>query len=302
MTRFRVVHRTEYRYGLSMADGFTRAFLLPRSTPTQQVTRAELLVRPEPDELEETIDVFGNRVVQFAVHRAHDALEVETISEVDVHPQPHAAAGAGDVDGRPWEEVVAAAAAARHDLALEVGPFCATSPLLFPAVGAPVSGLSQLTSQAFTPGRGIVRAVQELCHTIFTTFQFDPGFTDVTTPVATVLAARRGVCQDFAHVAVASLRSLGLAARYVSGYIETEPFPGQPKLVGADASHAWCSVWVPTLGWLDFDPTNDEFPPQHHVTVGWGRDYSDVPPVRGVVIGPSTAQQLMVSVDVTRLD
>jgi transglutaminase-like putative cysteine protease len=149
--------------------------------------------------------------------------------------------------------------------------------------------------------RPIVDAVRELCTTIYEQFTFDPGFTDIATPIADVLAARRGVCQDFAHVAVAALRSKGLAARYVSGYIETSPPPGQPKLVGADASHAWCSVWVPQIGWLDLDPTNDQLPPRRHVTVGWGRDYRDVAPVRGVVIGPSTEQTLDVSVDVTRI-
>jgi len=123
----------------------------------------------------------------------------------------------------------------------------------------------------------------------------------VSTPLATVVEARRGVCQDFAHLAVTGLRMLGLAARYVSGYIETDPPPGSPKLVGADASHAWCSVWVPSLGWVDFDPTNDRLPTHRHVTVAWGRDYADVPPVRGVVIGPAASQELSVSVDVVRI-
>ena len=131
---------------------------------------------------------------------------------------------------------------------------------------------------------------------------FDPGFTDVSTPIEQVLAARRGVCQDFAHLAIGCLRSLGLAARYVSGYLETRPPPGQPKLVGADASHAWCAVYSPGAGWLAFDPTNDQVPPHDHVTVAWGRDYADVAPVRGVVFGPATVQELAVAVDVERLD
>jgi transglutaminase-like putative cysteine protease len=137
-----------------------------------------------------------------------------------------------------------------------------------------------------------------LCHRIFTEFSFDSGFSDVTTPLDAVLQARRGVCQDFAHVACAALRSIGLPARYVSGYIETAPPPGEPKLVGVDASHAWCAVWAGECGWIDFDPTNDQMPPQRHVTVGWGRDYDDVAPVRGVVIGPGGGQTLSVSVDV----
>ena len=128
-----------------------------------------------------------------------------------------------------------------------------------------------------------------------------PSFSDISTPVDAVIAARRGVCQDFAHLSIACLRSVGLAARYVSGYIETGRPPGEEQLTGADVSHAWCSVWSPELGWLDLDPTNDQFPPTRHVTVGWGRDYFDVAPVRGVVIGPSAEQTLNVAVDVRRL-
>jgi transglutaminase-like putative cysteine protease len=123
----------------------------------------------------------------------------------------------------------------------------------------------------------------------------------VSSPLDVVLAQRRGVCQDFAHVAVGALRAIGLAARYVSGYIETDPPPGEPKTIGADASHAWCSIWVPDHGWLDFDPTNGIVAPDRHVTIGWGRDYADVAPVRGVVVGPASTQSLSVSVDVARM-
>ena len=153
----------------------------------------------------------------------------------------------------------------------------------------------------FLPGRPIVDAVEALCLQIFEQFEFDPHFSNVATPLDAVLSARRGVCQDFAHLAIGCLRSLGLAARYVSGYIETEPPPGEQRMVGADASHAWCSVWTPKAGWVDFDPTNGHLPGNQHVTVAWGRDYADVTPVRGVMIGPATTQDLYVSVDVARL-
>ncbi|MEI7546976.1 MAG: transglutaminase family protein [Actinomycetota bacterium] len=152
-----------------------------------------------------------------------------------------------------------------------------------------------------TPGAGVVEAVRALSHRIFDDFVFEPSLADVSTPLAEVLAHRRGVYQDFAHTAVAAVRSDGVPARYVSGYIETIPLPGQPRLVGFDASPAWCSVWAGDLGWLDFDPTNDQMPPQRHLTVGWGRDYDDVAPVRGVVIGPACSQSLTVSVDVTEI-
>ncbi|MFZ4719654.1 MAG: transglutaminase-like domain-containing protein, partial [Ilumatobacteraceae bacterium] len=201
---------------------------------------------------------------------------------------------AGHTDTVPWEQVVERARTARGDLALEVGPYLAVT-----GSTPSLPQLRELTDAEFTPGRPVADAASGLCHHIFSAFVFDAGFSEVTTPLADVMAARRGVCQDFAHVACAALRSIGLPARYVSGYIETLPPPGEPKLVGADASHAWCAVWAGDHGWLEFDPTNDQMPPQRHVVVGWGRDYCDVAPVRGVVIGPNGSQTLTVSVDVT---
>lgn len=281
MRSFRVVHRTDYHYGLPMADGFTVVRLQPRATDTQTVVHAHVDVTPAPDEWHESTDAFGNRVVHFAVHHPHQALSV--VSTIDVELRSPAAP-THDV---PWRSV-AAAAPGLADIAAYLAPTAQTPRL---------AALAALTDM-FTPDAGIVSAVHSLCRRIFTEFVFDPTFTDVTTPLADVLAHRRGVCQDFAHTAVAALRSVGVPARYVSGYIETEPPPGMPRLVGVDASHAWCSVWAGELGWLDFDPTNDQMPPRRHVTVGWGRDYDDVAPVRGVVIGPGSSQSLTVSVDV----
>jgi transglutaminase-like putative cysteine protease len=291
MARFRVVHRTVYEYGTPMADGFTTAHLRPRATPWQSVESAVLAVEPEPDELVEASDVFGNSVTRFAVHRPHSSLVIESTVVIDIGLQPVPSESA------PWESVAAAAAAATGDLALDVGPYLAHT-----ASTPPLESLRELTGPEFTPGRQVVEAVSGLCRRIFLNFQFDPSFSDVSTPLDAVLAARRGVCQDFAHVAAAALRSMGLPARYVSGYIETAPPPGEPKLVGVDASHAWCSVWAGDLGWLDFDPTNNQMPPMRHPVVGWGRDYDDVAPVRGVVIGPPGSQSLTVSVDVAALD
>jgi transglutaminase-like putative cysteine protease len=165
----------------------------------------------------------------------------------------------------------------------------------------PSADLARFASWSFLPGRAFHEAVIDLSHRIFVEFAFDPSFSDVSTPLADVLTYRRGVCQDFAHLAIGTIRSLGLPARYVSGYIENEPPPGQPKLVGADASHAWCSVYIPGWGWLDVDPTNDKAPPMTHVTVGWGRDYADVAPVRGVVFGSPATQELSVAVEVARV-
>lgn len=290
MRTFRVTHRTEYVYGTAMADGFTVARLLPRNTPLQTVRSAEIDVIPVADEWEESLDPFGNRVVHLAVHHPHSALTVTSNLEVGLET------GELPEGDTPWEGVAAAAAGARGEVAAEVGPFLAHT-WQTPALAL----LRDLTGDVFTSGRGIVAAVQHLCHRIFNEFHFDTTFSDISTPLHSVLAERRGVCQDFAHVSCAALRSVGLPARYVSGYIETYPPPGQPKLVGVDASHAWCSVWAGDFGWIDFDPTNNQMPPLRHVTVGWGRDYDDVAPVRGVMIGPPSWQTLTVSVDVAEI-
>lgn len=288
---FSVVHRTEYRYSAEMSDGYTVAHLLPRETAGQRVLSAELHVTPDVDEYDEHLDAFGNRVVRIGVHHPHAHLGVTarcTVATAASAPVPPG--------GRSWEDVAAAVASARGDGALDVGPFAAST-----RVTTAMPGVRELAAAAFTPGRPFVDGVRDLCASIHREFVFDPSFSDVTTPLDAVLSARRGVCQDFAHLALACLRSVGLAGRYVSGYIETLPPPGEEKLVGADASHAWCSAWSPDTGWLDFDPTNDQLPPERHVTLGWGRDYHDIAPVRGVVIGPSTTQQLVVGVDVARV-
>lgn len=292
--RYRVTHRTTYEYSRSMTDGYTLAYVLPRPTPYQVVERAEVAVAPEPDERFEHVDMFGNRVLQIGIHHNHDELTLTAESLVTVE--------LGDVpsEGPPWEEVVVRVHELRGGDALAVRPFAGSSPYV--ALDLHREGLRALADVVLRPGRPIVAAARALCHLIWETFDYDPAFTDVSTPLSDVLEARRGVCQDYAHLAAGALRSRGLAARYVSGYIETDPPPGRPRLVGADASHAWCSVWVPDAGWVDFDPTNDRLPTHRHITVAWGRDYGDVAPVRGVVIGPSAAQSLSVGVDVRRLD
>lgn len=293
-TRYHVSHRTTYEYSSPMTDGYTVAYVLPRPTPHQMVERATVAIEPEPDERVEHIDAFGNRVLQLGVHHQHSSLTVHAVSDVVVEPMTI------EGDGPAWESVATAVTTCRGGEALAVRPFAGGLPMVTEAGDR--ESLGALASSAFTPRRPIVDAARAFCHEIFSTFEYDPSFTDVSTPLSTVLAARRGVCQDFAHLAVSGLRALGLAARYVSGYIETQPRPGAARLVGADASHAWCSLWVPEIGWIDFDPTNDRLPTHRHITVAWGRDYGDVAPVRGVVIGPQAVQDLTVAVDVARPD
>ena len=290
--RYRVTHRTAYSYGAEMTDGYSVATLVARATPNQRVLSRAVRADPEPDEHEERTDQFGNPIVQFGVHRPHRDLVVEAVTVVDLDPPTT------PVDDTPWETVVTILDGMLGTDALDIRPFRAVSPFtVLGSGGGDDISLTALARDAFTPGVGIVDGARWLCAAIHDGFEFDPTFSEVSTPLADVLAARRGVCQDFAHLAIAVFRSLGLAARYVSGYIETEPPPGQPRLVGADASHAWCSVWTPLAGWVDLDPTNGHLPVERHVTVGWGRDYADVTPLRGVVIGPAAEQWLSVSVD-----
>ncbi|MEM9515099.1 MAG: transglutaminase family protein [Actinomycetota bacterium] len=293
MRRYRVVHRTEYHYGATMVDGYSVAHLLPRGTPSQEVRASAVISDPVGDEIDESTDAFGNRVLQLGIHQPHERLAVVGQSEVEVRRQ--------ELPRRPtaWERVGAQIDGMRGALVGDVLPFTASS--RFVTVNEHRALLAGLADEAFLPNRPIVEACAALSTSIFERFVFDPSFTEVSTPLDDVIASGRGVCQDFAHLAVGAVRSLGLAARYVSGYIETDPPPGEPKVFGADASHAWCSVWIPDHGWLDIDPTNGIIAPDRHVTVGWGRDYADVAPVRGVVIGPSSTQQLTVSVDVSRV-
>jgi transglutaminase-like putative cysteine protease len=288
---YRVVHRTTYEYEGEVVDGYTVANLLPRHSARQRVELSSLVAEPEPDEYDEHDDVFGNRVVQLGLHHPHDRFQVTAISDVEVVPD--------DVpsDSMPWDDVVVAARQPSEATSLVVVPFLAITPLVDRAGAA----IDEFFDEQFVPGRPIVDVARAVCSGIYRGFEFDPAATDVSTPLADVVSSRRGVCQDFAHLAIAAFRRRGLPARYVSGYIETEPPPGEPKSIGADASHAWCSLWVPDHGWVDLDPTNDQVPTTRHVTVAWGRDYADIAPVRGVVIGPATGQRLDVSVDVTRL-
>jgi len=288
--RYRVSHTTEYRYSAQVINGHTVAHLRPRQTPTQSVVSSEVTTSPPADHADEYLDAFGNHVSYRAVEQVHDQLVVTGVYEVDLTTPEQL------LWSPPWEElrgIVATDGSANGLLAR----MCSIQSTFV----TPSADLARFASWSFLPGRAFHDAVIDLSHRIYTEFVFDPGFTDVSTPLTDVLTHRRGVCQDFAHLAIGSIRSLGLPARYVSGYIENEPPPGHVKLVGADASHAWCSVYIPGWGWLDVDPTNDQAPPMSHVTVGWGRDYADVAPVRGVVFGSPATQDLSVAVEVSRL-
>jgi transglutaminase-like putative cysteine protease len=290
--RYRVTHRTDYRYDQPVAVGHTIARLVPRELPHQRVASSSVTVEPAPAHTHHHVDGLGNVVTYLAVDEPHHHLAVTATSdvEVDTRSVPDGAWAA------PWERAVAGTDDDTSDDGLLARSCRLDSPLV-----PRHADLRDLAETDFTPGRPLGEAATALTCRIHETFEFVPGATDVTTPVREVLADRRGVCQDFAHVLLGALRSLGLGARYVSGYLETSPPEGEMRLVGADASHAWAGLYLPGEGWVDLDPTNGLVQPDRHVTVGWGRDYTDVVPVRGVVFGPPADQELTVSVDVAPL-
>jgi len=242
-----------------------------------------------PDDYRERFDYFGNRVSYVAIHRPHRTLTVTATSTVEVEDRPGVLSLFGQ---RPWEE---ARDAVRNEEVVD--PLDAVQYVLdSPLVAA--SALADYAAATFTPGRPLLDAVTDLCRRIYEDFEYSPGSTSVTTPLAKVFAQRQGVCQDFAHIGIACLRSIGLPARYVSGYLETFPPPGRAKLKGADGSHAWMSVLVPQAGWLDVDPTNDQLANNRYIVTAYGRDYSDVPPLSGVIYTRGKTESLRVLVDV----
>jgi transglutaminase-like putative cysteine protease len=289
MPRFRIEHLTRYRYHQDVGLNYGEARLLPRDTPGQRVLESRLELDPHPDDQRQRTDAWGNRVVWFMSRRPHRALSVTAHSLIERDPAP------APETSPAWEEVAARLPSHSGD-AVAVREFCLESPLV-----APHREAAEYASASFPPGRPLLDAVADLAARIQADFQYRPSATQIDTPLDEVLRERHGVCQDFAHLALAGLRGLGLAARYVSGYLETTPPEGMTRQAGADASHAWIGVWLPGLGWFDFDPTNGVAAGAGHLTLAWGRDYGDVTPLKGVIHG-GESHTLEVSVTVTRLD
>lgn len=300
MARYKVTHDTHYRYDAPVSLSRQLLHLTPRELPRQQCLEHYRQVMPEPGFQSEQIDAFGNTIAMLAFEAPHDELWVRTESIVEVFPpEPSTFA-----ETPAWETV-------RQQLQYQAGvaPSAVALASLRYRFGSPYGRIKRrfaiYAADCFPPGRPLLDCVLALTDKIHRDFKFDPEATTVATPVADVLTRRRGVCQDFAHVMVSCLRSIGLAARYVSGYILTTPPPGQQRLVGADASHAWVSVWCPDEHnvdrWLDADPTNNLLPGSQHVTLAWGRDFGDVSPLRGVILGGGE-QALKVSVTMLPLD
>jgi transglutaminase-like putative cysteine protease len=293
--RYRVRHTTTYSYRESVAVSHNLVHLVPLDSSRQRCLRHELTVSPSPATAHERRDYYGNRTGTFTVQQPHRELVVRAVSEVDTHSLAPPALASSP----PWEhirELLGGGACSRSG-ARCAGEFAFDSPLI-----QNNSELAAYARESFPAGRPILEAADELNHRIYSDFTYDSAATSVHTPVSVVFGHRRGVCQDFAHLAIACLRSLGLAARYVSGYLETMPPAGQERLVGADASHAWFSLYAPNPDlprdpWSDFDPTNDCLTGDRHISVAIGRDFGDVSPLKGMILGGGP-HEILVSVDV----
>jgi transglutaminase-like putative cysteine protease len=291
---YRVTHRTEYRYESEVSSSYGELHMLPRDFSGQTCRESRVRIEPEPNDYRERIDFYGNRTAYFAVLDAHTRLSITAESVVDVVDRQRVLALVGD---QPWEVARDRLRLDRAGDLLEVRDFLLDSPMV-----AVSPALLAYAAPSFPPGRPVVEALADLTSRIHGDFTYKHGATSVGTTLTELLELRKGVCQDFALLAVGCLRSLGLAARYVSGYLETYPPPGRPRMVGADASHAWASAFVPGAGWIDLDPTNDQFVTDRYVTTAWGRDYRDVSPVKGVIYTESKSDEMEVSVDVLRVD
>ncbi|MCO7624841.1 transglutaminase family protein [Pseudomonas fluorescens] len=276
---YQIFHDTCYHYDSPVSLAQQLAHLWPRECTWQRCTEQQLLISPQPTTRRDELDVFGNPLTRLAFERPHDELQVNARLTVEVLARPLA-----DFSLSPaWEQTRNALTYSSQPLSDEMLEACRYR-FQSPYVHLKRSFV-EFSESCFPPGRPLLLGVQALMQKIFSEFTFDAEATQVATPLVEVLERRRGVCQDFAHLMLACVRSRGLAARYISGYLLTQPPPGQPRLIGADASHAWVSVFCPVLGWVDFDPTNNVQPALEHITLAWGRDFSDVSPLRGVILG-----------------
>ncbi|MGH3530522.1 MAG: transglutaminase family protein [Mycobacterium sp.] len=285
--RYRITHRTEYRYSDVVTSSYGRGFLTPRNLDRQRCLSHELHILPAPADSSTSRDAYGNRSSYFHVTEPHRTLTITSESVVEVYPPPAELYGSGPAHA-PWEAARPAAAggALAVEFALDLDP---------PEI---TDGVREYAAPSFAAGRPLVEVLCDLSSRIHADFTYRSGSTTVSTGVDEMLAAREGVCQDFARLAIACLRANGLAASYVSGYLATDPPPGKDRMIGIDATHAWAAVWTPNNRWLGLDPTNDQLIDERYIIVGRGRDYADVPPLRGIIYTNSQDSVIDVAVDV----
>ncbi len=291
--RYHVVHRTEYVYAEPVTLCHNETHLTPRASAAQRVFQHDLVIEPNPAVFSRRKDFFGNPVVYFTVQSAHPRLVVTARSEVERKEEGTARY---ELSGATWEDAAARTATDDSPAGLDVRQYLLDSPM-----ATATSEIATYAAESFPSGRPLLEAVRDLTGRIHRDFTYEPGVTTIATPLAEAFRERRGVCQDFAHLAIACVRTTGLAASYVSGYIETVPPPGKERLAGADASHAWFAVYDPDAGWLNFDPTNDQMAVERHITTAWGREYSDVTPMKGIIFGGGATHTATVAVDVARV-
>ncbi len=284
---YQITHRTVYRYSDVVTSSYGRGFLTPRDSVRQRCLSHELAIDPAPSDSSTSRDVYGNLSSYFHVTERHQTLSITSSSVVEVDPPPAELYGGGSAKA-PWEiaRPVGLDGALATEFTLDLQP-----PEITDAIRA-------YAKPSFAPGRPLIDVLRDLTSRIYSDFTYRSGSTTVSTKVSEVLAAREGVCQDFARLAIACLRANGLAASYVSGYLATDPPPGKERMVGIDATHAWASVWTPQNQWLGLDPTNDQMLDERYITVGYGRDYADVPPLRGIIYTDSESSVIEVAVDV----
>ncbi|WP_159518075.1 transglutaminase family protein [Sunxiuqinia indica] len=295
---FQVIHKTTYKYDNFVSYCHNMATLRPRDLSGQKLLDFKLDIEPSPSEINERTDFFGNYLTRFSIQEPHNELIVSSKSIIE----------------RDFNSIVASynssncrmvtMSSAIDQLKTQLTADCLNARqylLESPLIRKVSPVIKNYGTESFQPNRSVFDAAKELMQRIFTDFKFVPGFSDVATPLHEVFEERKGVCQDFAQIAIACIRLVGLPARYMSGYIETIPPAGQEKLIGADASHAWFSIFIPGFGWVDFDPTNNLIPENQHLVVAWGRDYYDVPPLKGVIYS-NGKNEMNVSVDIREIE
>ena len=290
---YSVSHITDYSYDDFVSYCHNLATLKPRECNGQQLLDYQLEITPNPTDISERMDFFGNYTTRFSIQKPHKKLKVFTKSKILRDVEESQQNFFSDFKKNITLKNALQSLKNNNPENFDAKQFVLES-LLITQVPEEIKEYANIS---FQPNRSVFDAANELMQRIYTDFQFVSGFTNIATPINEVMKEKKGVCQDFAQIAIACIRSIGLPAKYISGYIETLPPPGQVKLIGADASHAWFSIFIPEFGWVDFDPTNNQIPGNQHIVVAWGRDYYDVPPLKGVIYS-NGKNKMKVSVDI----
>jgi len=289
--RYEVTHKTKYVYQSPASLCHNIVYQWPKTYPFQQVDAYNYSILPEPNFLVKRADFFENQYLYFSVQKTHKELVVESKSEITLSKPEWTSINPASTP--TWESVVALLRTS--EMSNDTKQFYLESPYV-----TYIKGVRSYALKSFTPGRPIMEAMLDLNTRIYSDFKFTPGFTEISTPLEDVFKYKKGVCQDYAHFGLACVRSIGLAGRYMSGYIETFPPPGKPKLIGSDASHAWMALYIPDTGWVEFDSTNNLLVSDQHIRVATGRDFSDVVPLKGIVYSGG-GQKMVVTVDVKQI-